>query len=320
MVAESLEPAATLRISTADLPDGLRVSAMRDYLTDLMRVEIAPRDLDTPIHYVAEMRMTAEAGWGGAYSPALTTTRSAELCKDGGDELILVIPGMPIAIRTPGEDALEIAPGGAVLLSQARQMQIVIGGAGRTWALRVPHAAIARRTPGLSSAPIMAIGRDAPMLPLLARYGRMLEGEPLAGAAAQAMAAAHLHDLMSMVIGASHDFRRHAETTSLAAVRLADIRADIAARLGDTNLSLSSVAARQGVSPRHLQRLLAREGLVFSDMLRRGRVERARALLEDPRNARRTIVSIALEAGFPEASALNRAFRQELGLRPSDLR
>ena len=291
MLAESLEPAAT-----------------------------STRDPDTPMHYVAEMRTTDGATWGGAHSPALTTTRTAELCKDGGDELILVVPGMPIAIQAPGEDELQVAPGGAVLLSQARQMRIVIGEAGRTWALRVPHEAIARRTPGLGSAPIMAIAPDTPMLPLLARYGRMLEAEPLVGGAAQAMAAQHLQDMLAMVIGASRDFQAHAEATSLAAVRLSAVRADIAAQLGDTNLSLPRLAARQGLSPRHLQRLLARHGLNFSDMLRRARVERARALLEDPRHAHRTIVSIALEVGFPEASALNRAFRQEYGLRPSDLR
>lgn len=320
MVAEFLEPAATVRISTAELPDGLRISAMREYLTELMRVEVTPHAPEAPMRYVAEIRTTAGASWGGAQSPSLTTSRTAELCKDGGDELILVVPHTPIVIQAPGEDELAIAPGGAVLLSQARRMRIVVGEAGRTWALRVPRAAIARRTPGLAAAPIMAVASDTPMLPLLVRYGRMLEVEPLAGEAAQAMAARHLQDLMSLVIGAPRDFQAHAEATSLGEVRLRGVRADIAAHLGRINLSLAWVAARQGVSPRHLQRLLAGEGLSFSGLLRRARVERARALLEDPHNAHRTILSIALDTGFAEASALNRAFRQEYGLRPSDVR
>lgn len=319
MQTPSSEPAPARRISTADLPHGDRAGAVRDYLTELMRVEVVPLDPEAPIDYSADLRLTAGASWGGGWSSALASTRTAAFAKEG-DDVMLTLPGVPMVIQAPGEDDLEIAPGEAVVFSAARPMRIVHRRTGPTWGLRVPHADIARLVPGLGSAPILALRGETPMLPLLARYGRLLEAEPLAGQAAQQMAARHLQDLVSMTIGASRDFREQTQATSLTAVRLRNLRADIADHLSRPNLNLTWIAARQGVSVRHLQRLLARNGLSFSDMLRRARVERARALLEDPRNARRTILSVALETGFAEASALNRAFRQEYGLRPSDLR
>lgn len=134
------------------------------------------------------------------------------------------------------------------------------------------------------------------------------------------MAARHLQDLIALVVGASVDLKEQADDNGVAAARRLAVRAEIAKNLGNTNLGIKGIAAQQQVSPRHLQRLFAQEGTSFSDVLRQARVARARALLENPSNRNRTILSIALECGFPEASALNRAFRQEFGLTPSDVR
>lgn len=320
MASETAENASAITFSTKALPTDIRLHAMCDYLADMMRVEVESLVAETPIEYSAGLCVVPGASWGSAYASAVVTTRTAALAQDGQDDLMLVVPDIRMIIQARGANDLEVRPGEAVLFSQAREMRIVHPDAGHAWALRVPHADIAAMVPGLGSAPVLSLPAGTPMLSLLKRYGRILETEPLAGATQQKMVARQLQEMMSLAIGASADFWKHAEETTVAAVRLNSIRAEIAAHLGNSNLRLEWIAARQNVTPRHLQRILAREGLHFNDMLRRARVAKARALLEDPRSASRTILSIALECGFPEASALNRAFRQEYGLRPGDVR
>lgn len=110
---------------------------------------------------------------------------------------------------------------------------------GATWALRVPHAEVARVRP---------------------RYGRLLEPEPLCGAASQQPAS------------------------------------------------------------RQLQDMLAAEGASYQEALRHTRLRAARAMLQEPRNAGKAIPTIAHACGFPEASALSRAFRQHYGMTSGQVR
>ena len=313
-------PAApTLTLSTAKLPARSHLPSLRDYLVELMRVEVETPAPGGAIDYQATLRVLPGASWGRARASALLTTRSASLLRDGKNDLMLVMPGAPMTVRGPGSDELQIAPGDALLLSQARQTRILHTG-GPSWALQVPQRDIERLVPGIGAAPLMALRRGTPMLTPLRRYGLLLEAQPLGDPVEQQAVSRQLHDMLAVAIGASADYRAHLEAGPLTAVRLATLRSDIDAQLGDPQLRLDTLAARQGVTPRHLQRLLARQGLDFSTLLRQARLQRARTLLEDPRQRGRTILSIALECGFSEASALNRAFRQAYGLRPGDLR
>ncbi len=320
METNSSQPAPSLSFSAVGAPDRKRLSALRDYLSDMMRTEVEALTPDAPFEYAAGLRVVPGASWGAAISSPVATTRTASLIKDGRDDLMLVMPQSRMTIIAPGKDDLVIQPGDAVLLSKAREMRVVLHERSACWALSVAHRDIARLAPQLGAAPILAIRNDVSMLSLLARYGSLLENDPLVGSAVQAMAARHLQDMLALAVGASADFQEQAAQTTIASVRLKALETDVLAHLGDTNLSLEWIAARQNVSPRHLQRLLARNGMSFSDLVRRARVSRARAMLESPHNAGRSILSIALECGFPEASALNRAFRQEYGLTPGEVR
>lgn len=320
MEVQAAQPAPVLKLSTQGLPSHRRLSAMRDYLYETSRYEVRLLDSDMALRYEAEFRVVQDTSWGSVQSTVIASTRTVQLLKDGQDDLLLVVPSARMAVETRMEGELPIEPGHAVLFSQAREMRLILKETGGMWALRVPHRAIARTVPRLGTAPIMAIRQGAPMLSLLRGYGRLLEADPVAGEAVQRLVAQQLQDMMALVVGASDDFRRESELTTLAAARLRTAKSEIAAHLGNLNLSLEWIAARLQVSPRHLQRLFERDGTSFSDVLRQARVARARAMLQNPSNSSLSILSIALECGFPEASSLNRAFRREYGLTPSDVR
>ena len=317
--ASDMTPAPTAALRLDGLPGDRGLQAMRDYLSGVMRVDIAPLNADRPLHYQATLRTVPGAGWGSARASGERSTRTAALCKDGQDDLMLVAPAAEMLIEQPGREALRVRPGEAALLSQARPMQIVQQ-AGAAWMLRVPHRDMARMLPRLGSSPMLVLRQGTPMLQLLVRFGRLLESDPLHGAASQQLAGRQLQDMLAVAVGQSPDFAAWAEQHRLAAVRLAAVRADIAAHLGSGRLSLDWLAQRQGISARHLQRLLAGEGTSFQDLLRTARLQAARAMLQEPRNAQRSISDIAHACGFSEASALSRAFRQHYGMTPGQVR
>ena len=82
------------------------------------------------------------------------------------------------------------------------------------------------------------------------------------------------------------------------AVRLAAIKADIAANLHDGDLNATMVATRNRVKVRYLHKLFESEGITYSEFVLGQRLARAHCLLTNPLHSRRAISTIAFELGF----------------------
>lgn len=126
--------------------------------------------------------------------------------------------------------------------------------------------------------------------------------------------------LIALALGTGGDADEHAKKRGLRAARLRAIKADIAAHLGEPELTVGAVAARQGVSPRYIQMLFETEGTTFSRFMLGRRLACVHRMLTDPRCAAWNITAIALEAGFGDISTFNHAFRRAYGASPSDVR
>jgi AraC-like DNA-binding protein len=129
----------------------------------------------------------------------------------------------------------------------------------------------------------------------------------------------HVHDLISLALGATRDGGELADRRGLAAARLRAIKADIARRAANIDLGITSIPRMHGVTPRYIQILFEEDGTTFSGYLGIQRLALAHRLLADP-NDRRKISDIALAAGFGNVSYFNRAFRRLFGATPSDIR
>ncbi len=311
-------PTVALRLDTSPGED--RLPELREYLAGMMRVDIAPLHEGQPLRYRAALRTVDGASWGSAHCSPVRSMRTAQLCKDGNDDLLLVVYSTSAAVEEPGRETVHLRPGDGVLLSMARASALVQVGVGAAWGLRVPHRHMTCLLPGLSGTPLLVLRRGTPMLELLVRFGRLLEAEPLHGGAAQQLAARQLQEMLAVVVGQSPEFAAWAEQHSLAAARMKAVQADIAAHLGAASLSLEWLAARQGISARHLQRLLAAQGTSYQEAVRQARLQAARAMLLAPRNATMSISAIAHACGFSEASALSRSFREQFGTSPAQAR
>lgn len=106
----------------------------------------------------------------------------------------------------------------------------------------------------------------------------------------------------------------------LRAARRAAILREIDRRSADPDLSALTIARQLGVTPRYVHLLLEETGKSFSHHVLERRLEKAAALLGDPRWRHRKIAAVAAEAGFADLSYFNRAFRRHFGATPSDIR
>jgi len=175
--------------------------------------------------------------------------------------------------------------------------------------------------PGLEDAVTRPAPRDNEALPLLRGYIKLLGLHPApAMPELRRLVVGHVHDLAALVIDASRDAAAIVEGRGVRAARLRAIKADAAEHVGEQELTVSAVAARQRVSARYVQMLFKTEGTTFSQFVLGQRLERAHRMLTDPRYAGWTISAIALEAGFSDLSHFNRDFRRLYAASPSDVR
>jgi AraC-like DNA-binding protein len=129
-----------------------------------------------------------------------------------------------------------------------------------------------------------------------------------------------MHDLMALALGATRDGAALALGGGVRAAGLKAIEAHICENLAMHDLSVQSVAAHYGLSPRYIHMLFEGEGTTFSTFVREQRLVRARAMLKSPRCTGHSISSIAFAAGFGDLSHFNRSFRRRFGASPTEVR
>lgn len=89
----------------------------------------------------------------------------------------------------------------------------------------------------------------------------------------------------------------------------------------DPDLDLAGLAQELGVATHTLSQVLnSHAGVRFYDYINGWRVSYAKQLLLDPRHQQRSVLDIALDAGFNTKSTFNKCFKQVVGETPSAYR
>lgn len=91
-------------------------------------------------------------------------------------------------------------------------------------------------------------------------------------------------------------------------------------RLGEPELSLSDIAAANGMSVRNLQKLFEAFDKAFSVYVRSRRLERCRDDLASPLLAQLSISEICYRWGFTDPAYFSRSFRDQFGVSPREFR
>jgi len=308
-------------ISTDDLPARDRDAAIRDYYGKIaMRFELeSVGDDPLAIHgrtlFLPDMRITK-----GRVS-AMAANRSSRMRGDGSSGILLSVCKQGYVYRERGRGEVRTRASEALLSSLDRPMVITVSApANEVLTLQMARKTLATLAPTLddriSMSPIVATTG----LSLLRRYAAGLFDESALAPAMPALAARHLFELAALVIGAETDRWEAMALGGLRAARLAAAKSTILAMLDRPDLSAVLVAAKLNVSSRYLHMLFEEDGRTYGAFVKEQRLARAFQALVDPRQRGRRIIDIALETGFGDVGAFNRAFRRRFGQTPSDAR
>ncbi len=276
---------------------------------------------DLPLPFAARCILTTrpDIGLRSCFAPAAhwVWSRSGG---GGGVRYILVRPAEGRVVIRQGDRRIALRAREAAALALDQSTEFVLAQPGRIDVIELDPALL----PLLAkegAALMQAIPRSNPGLQALAHYGALLLRGllPLNSAELQALARAHVHDLIGAAL-MDRESAAPAATADRRAGRLAAIKADIEARLERRELGVEMIANLHGVSARVVQKLFETEGRTFSDYVLERRLDRAWHRLVTAEAATLTISAVAYEVGFGDLSYFNRCFRKRFGRPPSQIK
>jgi AraC-like DNA-binding protein len=186
--------------------------------------------------------------------------------------------------------------------------------------MHIPLHVIAPLAGGLDAILVSAISAPEP-LSMLRRYvDGLLDSFGLERPETLNLAVAHVHEIVSYILGAARDRAEAEKARGPGAARLRAIKADIVENACSREFTIVSVAERHQVTPRYVRKLFEGEGVTFSEFVLAQRLARARRMLADPRHDAETISAIAFACGFGDLSYFNRVFRRQYGATPTAVR
>lgn len=259
---------------------------------------------------------------GRVTTSACRMIRTAELVADGQDDIALIamIRGSGRAQERGGRE-VEFGEGEAVFVRNGRQGVVEYSDDSRHLAFAIPEHALAPFVGDVDAACMSAIGAGSGPLGLLVRYAELVVADNTLSVGAGGAVARHIHDLAAILMTRSPDvLAALSHGGARRAARIAAIKAEIMAHLGDDELSVSFIATRFGITPRYVAKLFEQDGTTFTAFVTEQRLIHAKSLLDDPARADVSVSAIALASGFGDISYFNKCFRRRYGMTPSDAR
>jgi AraC-like DNA-binding protein len=311
---------APLRFSTRALPGRERLPIWRELFgRKVVRVDLEPLSDDQ-----FEVEATLRAMPGLRTMTCITSParmrRTPEMVSQGADSFAVLMNLTGAMTLSQRGREVSLGAGDAVVCLHT-EPSAMIHSQVHVMSLVVPHAALASLVAHVEDATMRVIPHGNEALRLLASYMKAVgEDLMLTPPELRHLAVTHVHDLVAMIIGATRDGAAVTGERGVKAARLAALKADIVAHLGELALTLTALAARHRLTPRSIQMLFERDGVTFSQFVLAQRLARAHRVLTDPRHAGRTISAIAFAAGFGDLSHFNRSFRRRYGATPSEIR
>lgn len=293
-----------LHVSTDMFGERERFDEWREtYMLKAVRVDLVTPDR-TVFRAATRARMFEQlAIVASTYSPA-QALRTKHLLSDGNDDthLLVVINGaLDISV---GTRTVRILPGEAALMPIHEVSVINSSTQGSSLRVKLPRAVLPEIF-GRAGPPLLqAIPAQNPALRLASIFAHgLLEDDGTDDPAMSQLAERQMRELMAHVFDPTLELARAAPAGGLKAARLRTVIAGIEQQLTNPALSAVWLGAKLGMSDRYVQHLLAEQGLSFSELVRRKRVERARQMLEPPGASPPRIVDVAFAVGLAISQA-----------------
>jgi AraC-like DNA-binding protein len=225
-------------------------------------------------------------------------------------------------LRVQRGDERPLAAGGATFQSFLEPLSVQADAPSEWLSIMIRRETIRALVPGADDLIATPFDTASPSIRMLRKYVAMLlevdgleDEPPLLGHAATT-----LTDLVALALGAKGDAAALAGMRGLRAARARAILHEIRGGFADPAFSPRNIAAKLALTPNYVQKLLHETGQSFTERVLELRLQRARAMLTDPRHAARRVGEIAYLCGFNEPSYFNRCFRRRFGAAPTQLR
>ncbi|HEX3939575.1 MAG TPA: AraC family transcriptional regulator [Xanthobacteraceae bacterium] len=308
-----------MRISTRDLPEHGRIATICElYGRTILKHDIEPIG-DQPFEFEANLHSLPNLGLASTFIGPCRAPRGPQHI-DSDDLVFSVMLGGGRVVQQRGREAA-IEQGQGILTSTANPGVVSIFRTSKLYSLRMLRTVLGPALADFDACLLRPVPRHNEALRLLTAYiDALLRSDAFPAPPLLDRVVVHIHDLVSLTLGATRDSGETARGRGLRAARRQVIQNEIIKNLGNGNLSAAFVAARLGVTPRYVHLLLEESGKSFTHHVLQKRLENAVALLRDPQWCQRKIADIAAEAGFTDLSYFNRSFRRHFGATPSDFR
>jgi AraC-like DNA-binding protein len=319
-MASATTPVGSFRFSTESLPPRDRMAIWREvYGRSITRVEMTPVG-ETPFRVDAGIHLFPDLAMATLEASPLRGERSRELARDNAEGIELLIPINAEMAVSQGDKEMRLGRGDAALMRYHEPGLTHISEGTQFIDLTIPVSVLAPMIGADALIPTV-VPADNPALRLLLDYVRVIEStHHMSDDGTRHAIATHIRDLVALMIGATRDAAAVAAGRGVQAARLHAIKADIEANLHRRELSLSTVAARHGISPSYVRKLFNEEDTSFSAFVLDARLAHAYRILSDPRFSTHTISTVAFECGFGDLSYFNRVFRRRYRASPSEIR
>jgi acetamidase/formamidase/AraC-like DNA-binding protein len=302
--------------TTEAYPDHHRLDAWRDVLG---RLSIEAQDTAEPRAVFAIAR-AVESPLGIVFAQIASGPQRFSY-RDSPDIMWLALHSEGQATLFEAGQAVQLATGDLIYGTAGASADMRFASNFRQLLVRIPRAAI----------------RDRLITPLAPRVGRLSGRGGLGHVFAQLLASVAetidtltadairpievaLTEFLAVSLAGDRDDGALVGATPAQEATLRRICQTIEARLGDPELTLSSIAAEEGLSMRTLQKLFEAAGSSFGDYVRHRRLERCRMDLINPLYATQSITAICFRWGFSDAALFSRTFSMRFGESPRKYR
>lgn len=252
--------------------------------------------------------------------PGRVVRSKSDIARSASDDLLVSVQLFGETIVHQGDRQAKLTPGMFALYDTQKAYSLDVGTRNKQLVIKVPRSAFARRLGEPCGFTALGVGADRSLGALAADFMRMLPDrvDGIDQAASHQISGQTL-DLIALALArvSGRDEPRRSEAKE---VSLSLLKAVIAARIQDPSFGPGAAAAESGMSIRNANYLLASEGTSLEKYIVAQRLERARAVLEDPVQRHRSIVQIAYTHGFANGSHFSRKFKERFGLTPTQCR
>lgn len=318
---------ARVAFSSADLPPHIDDDVRFRRWHDLFASRYGPADIvrlsDGPFFARSEYLQIGAVGLSRSEASTRRFRRTSQQAAAGnGFYLIAVNAGAsPTCVIQHGKEVV-YAPDQMWLCSMAAAIDALSESGSRWLGIRIPAALLDQAVSGAERLVNEALNPARPAVRHLRRYVEFLLAADEIGNAdsLHGRLDATLLDLVALSLGAVGDVAELAGMRGLRAARVQAIVSEIGAGFSNPGFSVRDVAIRIGVAPHSIQNLLVETGVSFTERVIELRLQKARAMLTNPRLDPMKIGDIAYASGFSEVPYFSRCFRRRFGCSPREYR